>query len=318
MLRLRWVQIENKVVYVQADNEIAVYGLNKEKHSTDGFLVYPTDVIGYDYYTVSHTPTNSYTVFALATKFDDTRITITFPPMQDNIPLNIAYDNRIITNNDVLNITLNAFQSFQCLTLDNADLTGTRIVSNLPIAAFSGNVRTWVGAKTSRDHLATQLPPVQAYGKVFPIIPTPGRSLGDIVRVVSSVANTRILVESSSTMTYEIAAAGSHVDFEIASNVSSTLTSDHPVMVVQIVQSQEKTTNQESDPTMFIVTAISQYMFDYVFSTPQYYDGGMYIKRFYLLKCLAFAKTIAHGGFGNANLFAGFLASLNVLRNELT
>lgn len=267
------MQKENKVVYVHADNEIAVYGLNKEKFSTDGFLVYPTDVIGYEYYTVSHTPTNSYALFALASKFENTYVSIRFPERQDDIPLAVEYGGRIYTNNEVLNITLNAFQSFQCLSYDNADLTGTHIVSNLPIAVFSGNVRTWVGSQTSRDHLASQLPPVQAYGKVFPIVPTPARTVGDFVRVVASAPNTRIQIEGASSRSIDLQTAGSHVDFEISSNVSTTVSSNEPVLVVQIAQSQ-RANSENADPTMSVVTAISQYMSDYVFSTPQYYDGG--------------------------------------------
>ena len=273
---MSWVQIENKVIYIHADHEIAVYGLNKEQFSTDVFLVYPTDVIGYEYYTVSHSPTNSYTLFALASKFDNTHITIKFPKGQDSIPLNIQYDSRVFTNNDTLNITLNAFQSFQCLSYDKADLTGTHIISDMPIAAFSGNVRTWVGSETSRDHLATQLPPVQAYGKVFPVVPTPARTVGDIVRVISSTPNTQIVVENLFSSTFSLPLPGSHVDFEIATNVSTTVTSNEPVLVVQIAQSQQRSTNEKADPTMLVVTSITQYMSDFVFSTPQYHSEGSF------------------------------------------
>ena len=83
------MEIEDKVIYIQADNEIAVYGLNKEKFSTDGFLAYPTDVIGYEYYTVSHSPVVSHTMFALASKYDNTHISITFPQLQDNFPIKV-------------------------------------------------------------------------------------------------------------------------------------------------------------------------------------------------------------------------------------
>lgn len=273
LLRLGWTGIESKVIYIHADNEIAVYGLNKERFSTDGFLAFPADVIGYEYYTVSHTPTNSYAVFALATKYANTHISMRFPARQDGSPIRVEYDGQTYSNGDTLNITLDAFQSFQCLSLDNADLTGTHISSDMPIAAFSGNVRTWAGVETSRDHLAIQLPPVQAYGKVFPIIPTPARTVGDIVRVIASRPNTELFVQGPPPRYMSLPKAGSYVDFEIPSNASSTVSSQYPILVVQIVQSQQSA-DEEADPSMSVVTATSQYMSSYVFSTPQYHNGG--------------------------------------------
>jgi len=275
-LRLNWVGIENKVLYVHADNDIAIYGLNKEQFSTDGFLLYPTDVIGYEYITVSYSPTHSFTVFALASKYDNTELSIIFPDGAGRIPLRIEFLNRVFTNNDVINITLQAFQSFQCASYDQADLTGTRIVSSMPVAAFSGNVRTWVGdAQSSRDHLAVQLPPVNAYGKEFPIMPIPGRTIGDKLRVVSSLPNTDITVETYGEMTqyYFLANVSNYLEVDIASNSTTTVTSSQPVMVVQISQSQQS--NEEfGDPTMIIVTATPQYLSEYVFSTPQLSRGG--------------------------------------------
>lgn len=266
--------VENKVVYVHADNEVVVYALNKERYSTDGFLVYPMDVSGYEYYTVSHSPTNSYSVFALASKFPNTQVSIQFPPEspEDN-PIRVEYGGSTYTNNDILNVTLEDFQAFQCLSYDQADLTGTHITASLPVAVFSGNVRTWVGPRTSRDHLAIQLPPVAAYGLQFPIIPTPKRTIGDIIRVVACQPDTQLFIEGPPPRYIDIESSGSYVDFEIPSNVSSTVTADKPVLVVQIVQSQ-LSSDEKADPSMSVVTAKTQYMSDYVFSTPQYYNGG--------------------------------------------
>lgn len=267
------MQIENKVIYIHSDNEIAVYGLNKERFSTDGFLAYPVDVMGYEYYSVSHSPTASFSVFAVASRYANTQVTITLPPLQSGNPLRVEFNSKVYTNSDTFELILDEFQSFQCLSYDNADLTGTHITANMPIAVFSGNVRTWVGSTSSRDHLAVQLPPVQAYGKIFPIIPTPERTVGDVVRVISSLPDTTISVQSLTTRIFSLSRAGQFVDFEIPSDVSSTISSQQPILVVQIVQSQQST-NEKADPSMSVVTAQSQYMSDFVFTTPQYHSSG--------------------------------------------
>lgn len=275
-LRMDWVGIENKVLLVQSDEEIIVYGLNKEKFSTDGFLVYPTDVIGYEYFTLSHSPTNSYTEFAIGAKYDHTNVLVQLPSRRNAIPIRVELNNRVYTSGDSFNITLQSFQSFQCLSLDLADLTATHITSDKPIAVFSGNARTWVGESNSRDHLAIQLPPIQAYGKHFPIIPIPGRTVGDFVRIVASKPMTTITVIRADTdqpITYEIGTVSHYEDFIVPSDSYTTITSDKPVLVAQISQSQ-KELSEPGDPTMLVVTSTEQFTADYVFSTPSYTETG--------------------------------------------
>ncbi|XP_067936654.1 uncharacterized protein [Watersipora subatra] len=274
LLRMTWTGIEGKVLLIQSDSEIVVYGLNKERFSTDGFLAYPTDVIGYEYYTVSHYPTNSNTEFAIAAKYDDTTVSILFPERTRlKIPLRVELGRESYTNGDWLNITLQAYEAFQCVSYDKADLTASYVIADKPVAVFSGNIRTWVGESNSRDHLAVQLPPTQAYGNQFPIIPIPGRTVGDFIKVISPVPNTNIRVENSEVTWYESTSSDFYKSFLIPSENYTTISTDHPVMVVQISQSQQEEA-EPGDPTMLVVTSTPQFAADYVFSTPQYSVGG--------------------------------------------
>ena len=118
LLRMSWTGIEDKVILIQADDEVVVYGLNKERYSSDGFLAYPTDVIGYEYYTVSHVPSNGNTEFAIAANYDDTMISIRFPDRRLGIPIRVEYDGRTYRGGDVLNFTLQSYQAFQCISYD--------------------------------------------------------------------------------------------------------------------------------------------------------------------------------------------------------
>ena len=271
---MTWAGTEGKVILIESDDDIVVYGLNKEKFSTDGFLVYPTDVIGYEYYTVSHYPTSSYTEFAVAAKYDDTSISMRLPtksqfkqPIRVELPDGTSY-----SNGDWLNVTLQAYEAFQCVSYDGADLTATYIIADKPVAAFSGNVRTWVGESDSRDHLAIQLPPTQAYGKQFAVIPTPGRTVGDIIKVIAPSANTNIRVKSENELVQlESQFADLYNSFTIYNY--TTISSNNPILVVQVSQSQQDKA-EPGDPTMLAVTATPQFTADYVFSTPQYSNGG--------------------------------------------
>lgn len=48
------------------------------------------------------------------------------------------------------------------------------IRSTQKVAVQSGNIRTSVGAGTSRDHLVAMIPPVESWGKLYCTVPIPG------------------------------------------------------------------------------------------------------------------------------------------------
>lgn len=50
--------IDNKAITIKASADIVVYGINKQTWSTDGFLAFPVDVVGQDYYTSHYHPGN--------------------------------------------------------------------------------------------------------------------------------------------------------------------------------------------------------------------------------------------------------------------
>jgi len=40
----------SKALFITADEDVVVYGVNKELYSADAFLAFPTDVLGNEYY----------------------------------------------------------------------------------------------------------------------------------------------------------------------------------------------------------------------------------------------------------------------------
>lgn len=45
-----------KAIYIEADGDLVVYGINKQTYSTDGFVALPNDVVGTEYYTAHYHP----------------------------------------------------------------------------------------------------------------------------------------------------------------------------------------------------------------------------------------------------------------------
>lgn len=48
--------IATKFIAIEADADVIVYGINKQTWSTDGFLAFPVDVVGSEYYTSHYWP----------------------------------------------------------------------------------------------------------------------------------------------------------------------------------------------------------------------------------------------------------------------
>ncbi|XP_013398676.1 mucin-2-like [Lingula anatina] len=274
----------SKAVWVSATDEVAVYGINKQKNSCDGFLGLPTDVLGKQYYTVSYSPAKRRCQFGIVATEDNTNINVTLGHQQHPVgsATNVAYEGVNYANGDVMHVVLNRFETIQIQASNEYDLTGSYIDANKPVAVFSGNLKTNVGDGSSQDHLVEQLMPVESWGKRFATVPIPGRDiykLGDVFRFVASVANTTISmtgISDQGAVQLNLPHAGSFIEHVIgfnASNIYTLIESNHPILVVQIVQSQVKN-NEPADPTMILIPPVEQYASEYAFATPKYSRGS--------------------------------------------
>jgi len=72
----------------------------------------------------------------------------------------------------IIHISHSFYNIFLFQAQSIGDLTGSRIVADRPIAVFSGNIRTKVALSASRDHVTSQLLPVDYFGTEFLLVPT--------------------------------------------------------------------------------------------------------------------------------------------------
>ena len=272
----------SKAIQVTATDEVVVYGVNKEPYTTDAFLALPTDVLGTEYYAHSWYPSASgYNLEMMVVGVSDsTHVGI---HLANKVHVNVTYNGVNYIRNDWLNLTMNKYDTLQLQTV--GDITGSHIVSDKPIVAYSGNQLTNIASAAgggTRDHLVEQLIPVPNWGKQFAIVPTPGRTTGDYYRIVACQDSTTIEVNgqtsgASFTETISIATKGDFAEKLYGSQFYASLTADKPVMVVQYVHSQ---VTEPADPAMLIIPPIEQYAADYTFSTPKYAAGTNYINTF--------------------------------------
>lgn len=240
-----------QALLVQSDKEVVVYAVNMELFSNDAFLAYPTDTLGTEYYTVSYFPPTTNCEFGIVGVKDGTNVQITLPKLRNGTIVEVTYEGFSYKNGDTLLITLQRYQTFQIQS--KGDLTGSHIVSDSPVAVFSGNVRTAVGNSESRDHLVEQIPPVSSWGVEFHTVPVPGRTVGDYFRIIGSRNKTVVKVSGRPDVYVN---AGDYVQLEISTY--SHIKASDPILVVQIVKSQfSRSEVREHSVQVFILNLYS-------------------------------------------------------------
>lgn len=257
---------EGKAIHITADDDIVVYGVNKEKYSVDGYLALPVSEMGYEYRTVNMAPALVAAEIGIVGILDGTTVELTFPTGQS---VSVVYNGQTYYGDDTLSVSLDRFDTFQVKT--TGDLTGTLVKANKPVSVFSGNLKTKIGSGGSSDHLVEQLVPLNKWGRRFFTVPIPGRTVGDYFRIVASEDSTTVFISGESDV--NLAKAGNFKQLIIGSNEYKNITSDKPIMLLQFVQSQ-RSSAEPADPAMILIPPIEQYGADYTFATPKYTQGS--------------------------------------------
>lgn len=115
-------------VHITAGAPVSAYGLNTYPATTDGFLGLPTSVLGTSYLVEDYTGVGG-TQFAVVGTQNGTTVTIT--PSVSTGPY---------TAGTPYTVSLNQGDVYQLIAAGGADLAGTTVTSNLPVATFAGNV----------------------------------------------------------------------------------------------------------------------------------------------------------------------------------
>ncbi|KAK3583074.1 hypothetical protein CHS0354_004019 [Potamilus streckersoni] len=267
ILRMIGSDLSSKAIHVTADAEVVCYGANKMSLSNDVFLGIPTDALGTEYYAVTHCDCDGIfdtkSEVGIASTNDGTKVIITLPKSDPN--LSVTLNNTKYGPGDSFKVTMNRYDTLQLQS--DRDLTGVHIVSDKPIATFSGNVKTNIGLGQSADHLVEQLTSVDRWGRQFVSAPIPARTVGDIFKIVASEDNTVIRITGLPPIT--LAKAGEAINVTLPSDQYKMIKSDKPVLVTQFVQS-EQDPHEPADPSMMILPPYELFGSDYTFTTPEY------------------------------------------------
>ena len=164
--------INNYSIRITSNNPISVYAYHATTATTfrDATNVLPVTALGTNYYQISYTVTN----------YDDAYAIVA------------TQNNTLVHHNGVHEATLDAGEVYY--RTSNADMTGTHITSNNPVAFFALHIGAAIPYGTSSyKHLMQQLAPVSTWDKVF-FVPVTVVEQGT-VRMVAQENNTNITVD---------------------------------------------------------------------------------------------------------------------------
>ncbi|MDR1645344.1 MAG: hypothetical protein LBS05_05920 [Tannerellaceae bacterium] len=242
----------NRSLRIQSTTPVSVYALNQRSATTDATNLLPVDNLGTDYYQISYIGVN--TNFA------------------DGYEVVATQDGTNIYEDGTWMATLDAGQVYAAY-YHGADLTGSHITSDKPIAHFvtndCTNVPTTAGAC---DCLFQQTVPVNAWGNTF-LVPVTRRGR-ERIRIVASQDNTTVSqtggviktdggggAQNPTNTASFVLNAGQYAEFEITlAGGGGYVTADRPVAVAAYLTGTTYSglTVSNGDPAMAWVSPIEQ------------------------------------------------------------
>lgn len=248
--------IQAKGIHVTADREVTVYGLSRQQFTTDAYLGLPTDVLDTEYIALGYgNGCCTYSEFGIAATQNGTTVTIT-PKVnaQGGRTAGVPYD-----------VAMNQGDAYQLqAAASNADLSGSVITSDKPIAVFAGhecaNIPTT--SFSACDHVIEEMPPTSTWGTSFGTVPLKTRTGGDTVRVLASEDGTQVSVNGSVVATLN----RGEIHQQLIDGVA-TITADKPILVAQYSNGTDFD-NVTSDPFEMLISPLEQFLQGSTVSTP--------------------------------------------------
>ena len=290
----------NKGVWIHATDSITVDGINNAPNTADGFVALPCydfEKQNYIFYAVSthynRTSGNSSDsseihlmsqVLLVGCK-DNTELAIT-PTQTIEIPSDLARGSNTsvtVPSGMSYTITLNRLQTF--LFTSTLDLTGSKVVSNKPIAFFSGHECADVPVGVAAcDYLVEQLPPTLTWGRQFFVVSSLGKTAGEQYKLITSAATTTVICYCytsggtvSQTFTITLNETGRSYEFHIGQNMFCSVQASSPILLVQFAIGGSREPLGYGDPFMMMIPPVEQYSNNYTFVTQSGFQNAITI-----------------------------------------
>ncbi|MCU0426185.1 MAG: T9SS type A sorting domain-containing protein [Candidatus Kapabacteria bacterium] len=286
MLGAQSERVARQVFRVTANDDVTVYGLNQAQYTSDAFLALPASSLGKEYMVLAYKSDARGLLF-----MPNARDEVSTPSQFAVIATKNNTDIRIIPSAPTL---VSGSTAAQIIRLNEgevylvqadprvagglADLSGTRIIANEPIAVFAGHQRTTLPVELrpnlwTRDHLVEQLPGLETWGRTAFLTPLlrARDEIGigsDLFRIIAAFDSTRVLVNGQPLVTLN---AGQVFEGQLLS--SAWITASDQILVAQYKKTSSTLEAKFiGDPFMLLVPQVEQYDRSYRFINVEAFD----------------------------------------------
>lgn len=237
-------KVEAKGIHVTALSPVSVHVVSENVGSADGYLALPTPGLGTSYFVMSYASAGfTGSEFAVAATQNNTTVSITPTAAGATKPAGVAFT-----------VLLNIGETYLFSNPAHADMTGTLVTADKPVAVFSGHRCTNVPSATGYcDYLVEQLPDVTRWGKTHHTSPFSGRTRYTVRIIASQNSTTFTTVPSGMVGTLN---AGQFADVDLTG--AGEFVSNNPVLVAQFMRGYADDAAGKGDPSMVIVTPVEQ------------------------------------------------------------
>lgn len=251
------LQLEKKGLHFVSSANITMHAMFQDPSATDGFLVLPVDQLSTSYVIPSYDPSGIFKSFVGVAAVEP-NTTVTFKLMTSG---SVMYNGKSYGNGSILSLRMDKLDTFELL--HTADLTGTQIRSDKPIAVESGcqcaNVPKDIG---TCNHLLEMIPPITSLGQTYVVPPLHSRT-DYLVRVVSAFPNTKINININKTVqTFTLPNVGEFVEVTVGGQIPIYLSTSVAALVARYGEGVES----PGEPFLSLVPSIERFKNEYDFA----------------------------------------------------
>ena len=239
-----------------SDSPIELFGGIFHQASAGAFKLFPPEGVHYQstqnavyrYFAVSAPPDlpRMNSVVSIVSTADDTTVTI---KLTADATVNHTY-----TKGSTITIQASRNQSIPIISA-NGDLTGTEVISNKPLAVYSGHeCATIPTRKRYCDQIVEQIPPTSSLGTRYIASPFAGRQGGAVIKIVATNNQTAVTIKCDGSISNVLLNISQSYLFTTPPNKACYIAASQPILVAQL--STGKGDELFGDPSMVILPPI--------------------------------------------------------------
>lgn len=264
-----------KGVHVFADEQLIVYVIVDFYTTSDGFLAIPVSSLGNNYRVTSYGDGSKNFVTApslsgIVAAYDNTTVEFTLHGDKDNTTAGG------VEPGDTIKAVLNKGDVWMISSgAKAADLSGSRISADKPVAVVSGNQCANIPLfNETCDYIVEMDIPTYTWEKDYHVFTIPGRKYSSIIRIYSSEPNTKIYRDWD--MVKKLDEPGFHETRVTPDSVpgNAVFHADKPILVslYNTSESEDGPPRPNKAPFQMTLSPAQQYQNEYSFSIPE--DNG--------------------------------------------